>query len=397
MRHTTFRRSGWRSPRTLGLRQGRVDAWRVIAVLFVVLGHSEVIFGYIHRDWLSAVQVTLHAFGRFAVPFFLLLAGHHLGLRLVKDRGAGTIWPYERRLLRLLVLGSALYWLVDLAKLVKARGLTAGLMEVSARLLSFPGLLVPPRRHLWFLAILMTTALFAVLLLNRSRLRVLAAASALMYPLALATGAYAPVLGLDGVPGIVPALLEGPLYFALGIGLSVVTPQAHQARVGWALVAAGVALSSAELLVLFEHRGRDVFRIGSVAGTLPLTAGVGLLALRAGASRVERWAALGAPYVPAVYINHVLFLELLRPPRAHLSVEATRIVLPVVAAAAAFATAWAVGRLRMRIARRRRALRRRGPPGGEPAGDPVTVEGSALRRRPGPVPDDRPASPDPSA
>jgi surface polysaccharide O-acyltransferase-like enzyme len=358
MLRPTSRRSDWRSPRTIGLRQTRVDAWRVYAVLFVVLGHSEVAVGWLLDGWLFGLQTALHALGRVAVPLFLVFAGHHLGPRLMRARLVATAWHYERRMLGLFVLSSALYWLFDAAKLVRASGL-GGLYVFAARFISQPAAVAPPRLHLWFLLSLMATVMFAAALLARSRVRVFTAVSALFFAASIAVGAYAPVIGLPSAPAlsVLGAFLEAPLFFAVGLGVALLTPMPRQALVGLGLMLAGFTLSAAELLWLHAYWHESIFHVGLLAGTVPLAAGAGLLAVRPGATRFERWTAAIAGFVPVVYINHVLFLELLQPRPGQLPRALVRTLLPIATAVCAFASAWAIARLRVRIGRGRRPAR----------------------------------------
>jgi surface polysaccharide O-acyltransferase-like enzyme len=347
--------SAWRSPRTIGLRQTRVDAWRVYAVLFVVLGHSEVAVGWLLDGWLFGLQTAMHAVGRVAVPLFLVFAGHHLGPRLMRARHVATTWHYERRMLGLFVLSSALYWLFDAAKLVRASGLH-GLYVFAARFITQPAAVAPPRLHLWFLLSLMATVMFAAALLTRNRVRLFAGVSAVLFAASISLGAYAPMIGLPTAPAlsVLGAFLEAPLFFALGLGLALLTPIPRQVGAGLALILAGLALSASELLWLQSYWHDRIFHVGLLAGTVPLAAGAGLLAVRPGATIVERWTAPIAAFVPVVYINHVLFLELLQPRPGQFPRALVRTLLPIGTAACAFAGAWAIARLRVRAGRGRR-------------------------------------------
>ena len=78
-------------------------------------------------DRIQVWQLALNIVGRAAVPLFLLLAGEHLGPRL---RATGRRAPrrsYVRHLAILYVAACLFYWIADLAKLARSRGLGAGL------------------------------------------------------------------------------------------------------------------------------------------------------------------------------------------------------------------------------------------------------------------------------
>jgi hypothetical protein len=128
----------------------------------------------------------------------------------------------------------------------------------------------------------------------------------------------------------------------------------RQATTGITLMLAGVAISVLELLWLQSYWHDSIFQVGLLVGTVPLAAGAGLLAVRPGATGLERWIALIAGFVPVVYITHVVFLELLQPRPGQLPPALVRALLPIATAVCAFTSAWAVARLRVRAGRSRR-------------------------------------------
>ncbi len=109
-----------RIARPLGLRSPRVDAFRVYAMLVVILGHSELLLGESPVDTIHSLQLVLSIVGRAAVPLFLILAGEHLGPRLA-GRLRARRGPYVRRRLALLYGVACLVYWVDRFRQAGAR------------------------------------------------------------------------------------------------------------------------------------------------------------------------------------------------------------------------------------------------------------------------------------
>ena len=101
-------RSSWHRARPVGLRRSRVDAFRVFAMLVIIVGHSEMLIGVSRVDRIQVWQLALNIVGRAAVPLFLLLAGEHLGPRLARDRAPGAARSYVRHLAVLYAAACAL-------------------------------------------------------------------------------------------------------------------------------------------------------------------------------------------------------------------------------------------------------------------------------------------------
>jgi hypothetical protein len=86
---------------------------------------------------------------------------------------------------------------------------------------------------------------------------------------------------------------------------------------------------------------------------VPYAIGVGLLAFSPGSFRQERWAAHYAGAVPLVYLGHMLFLELLLPPRGQFPDLVVRMLLPLLTAVFSFGAAGIFNRWRRRTRRPR--------------------------------------------
>jgi surface polysaccharide O-acyltransferase-like enzyme len=325
-------------------------------MLVIILAHSEFLLGPTDHVVVQYVQLAMNVVGRSAVPFFLLLAGEHLGPRLLRNRAPGGVWPYVTRLAVMFVLASLFYWLVDLAKLVRAMGLAGGAAAFSTRILSDPGRLVlyGARQHLWFLVVLALVSIGAAALIARMRVRAVAALAAVLYGVGLAIGPYAPAIGVSRHLWWFEWLLQSPLFFCVGVVIGIdqrrrtTTPLAAAA-----LLVGGLLIHSLEVYALSQRHGTSPFTLTMLVGTVSYASGTLLLALTPGATAFERFVARFAPYVPMVYLIHVFFVETLRPPRGRFPDLAVRIVLPVAATILSFGTAWVLQRHRP-LSRRRR-------------------------------------------
>jgi surface polysaccharide O-acyltransferase-like enzyme len=350
-------RSVWDSARSIGLRRTRADAYRVYAMLVVIVGHSEMALGPAGAVSPSWIQLGLNVVGRVAVPLFLLLAGNHLGPKMMRHRGTlAAMWPYMRRLLVMLVVASVFYWAWDAFRLIRRSGLAAGLAAFVAKDFSSPLAILcyGARPHLWFLVALVLTVLFAAMLLGLGRVRTFLSAAALLYVVGLLIGPYADALVIRNPYVGSDWFLQAPLFFGMGLMLSFEELRARWSPVGWAFLLGGLALHGLETWWISQTFGTWPFDLEMLVGTVPFAFGAGLLALRAGGTAMDRLFAQAAFLVPAVYLNHVFFLELFRPPRTLADGLWVRIALPAIVVPAAFGAAW----LNARIRARRRARRR---------------------------------------
>jgi surface polysaccharide O-acyltransferase-like enzyme len=333
-----------------------VDAFRVYAMLFVILAHTELAIGATRLPIIPELQLALNVVGRFVVPLFFLLAGEHLGPRLLRDRAPDGSWFYVRRLAMMFAAASLFYWIFDIARLARRLGLGAGLAEFAARQGRDPILILLQggRPHLWFLVVLMIVVAAAGVVLARRRVRTFVFSCAVLYVLGLAIGPYVPLLGLHGGRLWFEWVLQSPLFFALGVFFSL--EREHVARRGLAtvLIVGGLALHTAEVYWLSTTYGTWPFRLGMLIGTVPYTIGVALLAFSPGATRLDRIAGRFVAFVPAVYLGHMVFVETLLPPRGQFNEIAVRILLPVLTAVLSFGSAALLARLLMRVRRQRR-------------------------------------------
>lgn len=346
----------WRSTRTVGLRRTRADAFRVYAMLVIILGHSEMAMGRAGDDGPSWIQLGFNVAGRIAVPLFLLLAGNHLGPKLMRDRGAqAVVRPYVRRLFGMFAGASILYWAWDAVRLIRRNGLAGGLAALVARDFSDPLVIVfqGARPHLWFLVALMMTVVLTALLINRSRIRTFVAVSVALYAAALAVGPYRDALGIGGPYMGLERYLQSPLFFAMGLLLSFEQLRARWSPMGPVLLLVGLVVHALEAWWVSTTFGTDPFRLAVLVGTVPFAFGTGLIAVQPGARSIDRLFARAAGLVPAVYLNHMFFLELFRPPRDAFNLTVVRVALPALVVVTAFGSAWLA--FRFRVWRRRRA------------------------------------------
>ena len=330
--------------RRIGLRRTRADAYRVYAILVIIWAHCEVSLGHPGNAYIAfgyGLNIVAHA----AIPFFLFIAGNHLGARVAQHPEVTTVRPYVARLTRLFLIWSAVYF-VHGALASERHPDLATFARHAQRLLADPVALVlhGTSLHLWFLVALVFSVLFCTVMLRRGRLRQLLMIAAVLYGMALVAGPYGAFVDPSHEMWRREAgFLQAPLFVALGIVLSR-RRELLPPRAGWLLIGVGVVAQCLETLA-FARAGQNPFALGMLVGTVPLAAGIGVLALRPSASPVERRIAPLAALVPVVYLSHVIFLDLLRPQRHGMPALLFRILLPVAVALAAFGVAWLLRRL----------------------------------------------------
>jgi surface polysaccharide O-acyltransferase-like enzyme len=346
----------WQGARSVGLRRANLDAFRVYAMLVIILGHSELQLGKTAVGEIQALQLLLNIVSRAAVPLFLILAGEHLSPRLARDRVRGAAWPYVRRLAALYAFGCAFYWLTDFLKLVNSRGFGPGLQGFIERQAANPAALLMhgPRGHLWFLTVLMLVVVAAAVILPYVRVRWFVLGSAALYGVALAIGPYGGPVQLAGNGWWYEFLLQAPLFFSLGLVLGLERRARARATAAVGLIAVGLVVHALEVQWISQTYGTWPFRLGMLVGTVLYAAGVAMFALSPGANRFSRWVGRFAPYVPAAYLIHLFFLETLRPPRGAFPETIVRVVLPVITTILAFGSGWLAYRLQLHLRRRRR-------------------------------------------
>jgi len=347
-----------RAARPLGLRSPRVDAFRVYAIVFVVLGHSELLLGASPVDTIHTLQLVLNIVSRAAVPLFLILAGEHLGPRLGRS-GHGVASPYVRRLGVLYAVACLAYWLIDFARQVRSRGFAVGVDGFLARQGENPlGLLMHgPRPHLWFLLFLILAVAIAAPILKRTRAVYFLFGTAILYGIGLAFGAYQPQPEAQGNTWWYQLLLQAPLFFAIGVLLGLEPERRSRITSAVGLIAAGLVIHTIEFVWITQTHGTAPGRLAMLGGTVIYATGVAMLALSPGGTPMERRIGRLAPYVPAVYLSHIFFLETLRPPRDAMPESLLRVGLPVVATILSFAMAWLWYRIRRWFGGRRTAAR----------------------------------------
>jgi surface polysaccharide O-acyltransferase-like enzyme len=326
-------------------------------MLLIVVGHSEMLLGVSRVDTIQAWQLVLNVVGRSAVPLFLLLAGEHLGPRLARDRVPGAAPSYVRHLAILYAAACLFYWITDLAKLARSRGLGAGIAAFVERQTADPVALLMhgPRQHLWFLVVLMAVVTAAGLVLPRVRVRSFVLGTAVLYGIGLALGPYRAHVDPGGHGWWLQLLLQAPLFFAIGLVFGLDREGRWRRRTALLLIAVGVVVHWLEVRWISATYGTWPFGLAMLAGTVLYGTGVGMLALMPGASRVERWIGHFALYVPIVYLIHLFFIEILRPRRGQFPEIAVRVMLPLLAIICSFASAALVARLWARLRRRQRA------------------------------------------
>lgn len=301
-------------------RIASVDVVRVLAILAVIAIHTT---PFESAAWPIGQRLDLATLinqaARFAVPFFLVVAGYFWGMRVAEaGQVRGPTLGVVRNSLVLWLAWSLVYLLpVNLydALALGALGPLKVIYWKVALVLRRPAiaLLEGTSPHLWFLVALAFCATATGLFVHRQAWGALAGLAALLYALGLAGQSYP-----DAPFGfhIDPSFRNGHLYalafFVTGAWLHHRGAGAARLRWGLGLALLGFAFHLLESWLGHRLWGEPLER-DYVAGTYFLGVGTALVALSS--PRLLQWPAVAAfgPRVRGVYASHMVFVGLLVP------------------------------------------------------------------------------------
>ena len=350
-------------------RVAGVDAVRVAAIVAIVAIHTT---PFERAGWpigaAPDLATLLNQATRFAVPFFLVVAGFFWARKVTE---AGEVRAPTRALVRRALLVWAAWWMAYLLPWNLVDALAHGplgplkvvwwnLAQVARR--PAIALLEGTSPHLWFLVALAGCAALSAAFMHRGARRGLIVLAAALYAVGLAGQAYpqAP-FGFHIDPDLRNGHLFALAFFVTGAGLHRRGPARGWLPLGAALAAGGLALHLAESWAAHRWWGQPLQR-DYVAGTYLYGTGVALMALSGlarpapslapGGGGGLRWQTLGAPgpAVLGIYASHMVFVALLKPLDRQLTGAAWWEVAYV---AAVFALAWGTTRAlaRFRVTR----------------------------------------------
>lgn len=179
-------------------RNERVDAFRVLAIIAVIIIHTR---PFEHQnlslDEDFGVAAILNQASRFAVPFFFAMSGYFWGSKLTESSSALTqcLRP-SRRILLTFFAWSIIYLAPTDPSAYQSTDLTGFIKGIYWRILSFTAnpmalLLQGSKNHLWFLASLLCSLAITALLIRIELPRILAILSISLFITGLIGKAYA--------------------------------------------------------------------------------------------------------------------------------------------------------------------------------------------------------------
>lgn len=272
-------------------RNDALDALRLFAVLLVIVLHVELI-----PDLSVGLAVVARLLGRWAVPFFFLLAGYYLG-------------PGEQAILRKCPAQSArLLWLFGFASLlyVPMVILESGVRGGLPRILNPSTFVSGTHYHLWFLSSMFLGLQIIYAAYRFGLQRYLPAAAALITALALAAGSYSPLYGWNGLNtpqfDFARELLSVPLMW---LGLAV-SRRGRFLSLGASvlLATAGLLLQLLEAGFLYVHWGMDPLGHEFLLGTTPFALGMLGIGLALNWNHCRWIASWGRRFTLGIYIVH---------------------------------------------------------------------------------------------
>jgi surface polysaccharide O-acyltransferase-like enzyme len=279
-------------------RSDSLDAFRLIAILFVVALHIE-----LNHDLPEEVAVLIRLGSRWAVPFFFILTGYFLG-------------PDEPAILRKSATQSArLLWIFCFASLlyvpavILAVGVRTGLLQILQPATFAYG----TQYHLWFLSSMFVGLQIIHAAYRFGLQKYLPFLAAMIVLLALATGSYGALYGWNGLNSpqfdFARHLLSVPFMW---IGLAVARGKHFMTVKAAALLAlTGLLVEIVEVHILQARWGSNPLAHEFLLGTLPFTLGI------FGIGRALEWhhcrfiASWGRRFSLGIYIVHFWWSTLL--------------------------------------------------------------------------------------
>lgn len=204
----------------MGDRIHSIDTLRAVAIVFVVIAHTEPFLGF--GSYGNHVFFVLDTIGQFDVPFFFAASGYFLATKLTPDNARSYAAGTVRKLASIYLFGLLLYLPVLVLRtaavaVVEGRNVPSAIVSRLVEGLSPVELLYYGDSiafHLWFLTALIFAICFVALLVRFDKARYLFPVAAVAHVFGLLAENY-PMLVDVPVPTR-DALFFGLFYVALG-------------------------------------------------------------------------------------------------------------------------------------------------------------------------------------
>ncbi len=316
-------------------RNSAIECIRVLAIFSVVFVHVQ------NLGMPYSLPAMFIGHLRFAVVFFMVIAGYQWGKKLRAGRAIGHVYaPYSFRILRTFVLWSLVYLIIprniqeisQYMQIISHNGALSLLKIPYWRLLDLAGeqgsplhgvlyiLSTGTKYHLWFLTSLVWASTIAAVLVKWRR------ESWLMW---IGIGFYVSGVLLEVSPlsfNMRYGPFFGTIFFAIGWRLSS-HRGAFTLKPAIALLSGGLAVHVIELLFLQKHAG-----FTAVQYFVESTIGVGCVwlalarpSLGAG-SHLASW----GQYVLGIYLIHPLFIDFFRPSAGYIPSHVRDLAFPAI-------------------------------------------------------------------
>jgi surface polysaccharide O-acyltransferase-like enzyme len=280
----------------------RVDAYRVLAIFYIICAHAVFFGGITFESRLGKLLCLAFTIGvRFTVPFFFILAGYFTGWKVACEpftRARSITVEYTTRLAIVLVLWCIIYAAEDPACLIN-------MQKAKLITLLFEG----TRVHLWFIISLIQTIWLFTIWPKRD-INSFLLFGALLYIVGLLGGAYEySRFGFNCDFNTRNGIFFSTLFFGIGIRLRKNQPRVKEST-AIIISIAGFALYCFEAFELRQIR--DPRTIDYLIGTVPWSIGIVLLALCSKNRVLDEVLGRYGEYVLGIYVTHILFIDFWR-------------------------------------------------------------------------------------
>jgi surface polysaccharide O-acyltransferase-like enzyme len=296
-------------------RLNSIDLFKAMSIFAVILIHTHP-FSNPSAEVRTIGEMLVNQASRFAVPFFFMISGYYLALKVkVNNASWGLIWTRSKRLFLLFSLWSLIYLLLslDISK-ISEFGYFKVIFWKLYTIWEHPitTLFQGTAAHLWFLPSLIIGQCF-VFLLYQFGIKWILPITFVLFILGVIGGAYsATSIGITLPFDTRDGPFMSSICFGIGFVMGIKGLPRINMKFATALLMLGAMGQLIEAAFLWNTAIIDPTQIDYVFSTLPFTIGFMLLAFSIEIKHASFLTQLGKSTL-GIYLIHELFVELLKP------------------------------------------------------------------------------------
>lgn len=321
-------------------RLNNVDLFKAMSIFAVILIHTHPFLNPT-ADVRTIEEMIVNQLSRFAVPFFFMISGYYLALKVkVNNASWELIWTRSKRLFLLFSLWSLIYLLLslDISKIAEF-GYFKVIFWKLHTIWEHPitTLFQGTAAHLWFLPSLIIGQCF-VFLLYQFGIKWILPITFVLFILGVIGGAYS----ATSIGVTLPFdTRDGPFMSSISFGVGFVIGMKGLPKINMKFASALLMLGAMGQLIettfLWKTAKIDPTQIDYVFSTLPFSMGFMLLAFSIKIKQASFLTQIGKSTL-GIYLIHELFVELFKPLISILPSITYALIVPVVILLLAYST-----------------------------------------------------------